>query len=415
MSQEKLSGAEAQQKTLLPRVQLLGLRGLFRPWFIALLITLIFCGILYGRFPGNFESYQTHIPEDFGSYLQAWNRLLQGENPYFSDGPNSFRYSPAFLAIIGILPKLPQDAWFAFSSLSIAGLALAMMVGARYKTWREVWYLLIGITLSWKGVMECLAHGQTELIVIMLMVLATTAFIRHSIWSGGIVGMLPWLKVPLLFMLIPFVLAASRWVPDQAGKPPSRRLKLFFSGFLLSSVFWGAGVPSLVFGPEKALRLAQLWFISMREQPSLIFGSVYNQNIWVTIDRLLVAYPMAAYGIAAMVGGLLMGFLVLRRPHVPASQDSFVWLTPWLVMSQIVNPLSFRWGSAFLIGTGFAAFRKGRQFWWLRSILWIAVIGTFLIQQNFFVRSVLGISHWTELHDYGVITAYWVLILLLTL
>lgn len=404
---------ESSSQSAVPLIEapLKGIARFARPWLGALLLSVTFSLILYFRFPGKFESYQTHIPPDFGSYLRAWNSLLQGENPYAT----SFKYSPGFLALIGILPKNPQDAWFAFSTISIAGLCLALMIGARYRKWKDVFYLFLGIALAWKGALETLTYGQVELLVLMLVIVATATFTRFTIVAGAIMGMLPWLKLPLLFLLIPFVMAASRWQPDAEGKPPLRRLKLFVSGFLLSSVFWGAAVPSLAFGPEKALKLSQAWYATLVQQPASVFVSELNQSLWITIDRLLDFDRLTAFGVSGILGGLLLGLLVLRRPHTPTAQDAFVWVTPWLIMTQLVNPLSWRWGSVYLVGACFSAFRPGRRFLWFRGFIWLGVIFFFLLQQNFFVREVLGLSHWTELHDVGVVTGYWVLLLLLSI
>jgi hypothetical protein len=122
---------------------------------------------------------------------------------------------------------------------------------------------------------------------------------------------------------------------------------------------------------------------------------------------------MASLGVAGVVLGLLLGLLIIRRPYSPTAQDSFVWLSPWLILGQLVNPLSWRWGSVYLVGVCFAAFRPGRRFHWMRGLLWIAVLILLVLQQNEFVQGVLGLSHWTELHDAGVITLYWLFLLLL--
>jgi hypothetical protein len=84
-------------------------------------------------------------------------------------------------------------------------------------------------------------------------------------------------------------------------------------------------------------------------------------------------------------------------------------------MGQLVNPLSWRWGSVYLIGVCFAAFRPGRRFLWFRGFIWLGVILLFLLQQNPFVRGIMGVGHWTELHEAGVVTLYWVFLLLLSI
>lgn len=391
---------------------------LWQPWFAALMFAVAIAVVLYLRYPGRFDTYTSKIPQDFGVYVKAWQRYTQGENPYVASEYLAFKYAPGMLALIGVLPQAPTDAWFAFSTICIGGLALAMMIGARYRTWKDVVAIMLGVLLAWKGILECLDYGQVELFIFPILIVATSIYTRQTLLAGVLIGMLPWIKLPLLFMLVPFFLASSRR-EREGGKPPLRRLKLFFSGFLLSSVFWGAGLPSLAFGPDRALKLSQSWYAVIRDQPANLFLNNINQSLWASVGRWVELHyahsHLAALGIAGVISGLLLGILVIRRPYAPTAQDSFAWITPWLIMGQLVNPLSWRWGSVYLLGSCFAAFRPGRRFLWLRGILWVGVLVLFLLQQNPFVKGVLGLSHWTDLHEMGVITLYWVALLLLSL
>lgn len=386
------------------------------PWLAALGISLLVATVLYLRYPGQFDRYTSTIPQDFGVYVKAWQRYSQGENPYVPNEYLAFKYAPGMLALIGVLPKSPQDAWFAFSLICIGGLALSLMIGARYRTWRDVLALIFGIVFSWKGILECLDYGQVELFIFPILIIATSVYTRQTMLAGALIGMLPWIKLPLLFMVIPFLLASSRREREEL-KPPLRRLKLFSSGFILSSVFWGTALPSLAFGPDRALSLSQSWFAVIREQPVFLFQNDVNQSLWASVARWtdFLHSSTAGLGIAAILCGLLMGLLVLRRPISPTAQDSFAWISPWLIMGQLVNPLSWRWGSVYLLGAGFAAFRPGRRFMWFRGLLWLVVAVLFALQQNPFVKGVLGLTHWTELHEMGVITLYWVGLLLLSI
>lgn len=392
----------------------------WQPWLAALTFSCAVGVILYLRYPAKFDVITGQIPQDFGVYVKAWQRYQQGEPIYVPNEYLAFKYAPGMLALIGILPKAPTDAWFAFSTLCVAALTLSFMIGARYRTWRDVVALVFGVVLAWKGILECFDYGQVEVFILPVLIVATSLYTRYTLVAGALVGMLPWLKAPLLFMIIPFAVASSRRERDEV-KPPLRRLKLFTSGFLFSSVFWGAGLPSLAFGPDRALRMSQEWFNLLRTQPPSLFANDMNQSLWASVSRWVDVHAtdptsaMTALGIAALLCGLLMGLLVLRRPYAPTAQDSFVWITPWLIMGQLVNPLSWRWGSVYLVGSCFAAFRPGRRFLWFRSILWLGVIALFLLQQNPFVKGVLGLTHWTDLHEAGVITLYWVSLLLLSI
>jgi hypothetical protein len=172
----------------------------------------------------------------------------------------------------------------------------------------------------------------------------------------------------------------------------------------------------LAFGPDQALRLSQAWFAVLREQPHSLFTHDVNQSLWASVTRWVsMSSSMTSLGIAALLSGLLLGLLVMRRPYAPPAQESFMWISPWLIMGQLINPLSWRWGSVYLVGACFAAFRPGRRFLWFRGLIWIGVIALFLLQQNPFVKGVLGMTHWTDLHEMGVVTLYWVGLLLLSI
>src|SRR5690606_1528682 len=123
-----------------------------------------------------------------------------------------------------------------------------------------------------------------EMFIFPILIISTAIYTRQTLLSGALIGMLPWIKLPLLFMLVAFFFASSRR-DRKDGKPPLRRLKLFFSGFLLSSVFWGAGLPSLAFGPDRALKLSQAWYAVLRDQPQSLFLNDVNQSLWASVGR----------------------------------------------------------------------------------------------------------------------------------
>ncbi len=390
---------------------------LFQPSVAAAVIALAVFFALYSQFLGSSIVWSSpKVPQIFQTYSEVWGSLQAGLEPYSDRGYSSFTFSPAFLALLNFLPRSAQDAWFVLSLISIAFFSIVLFTGARYRDWIEIAYLLAGLGLSWRGILECLQHGQMELLIFSLIVTATSLFSRVPFITGVILGLLPWMRIYYVFLFVPFFLAASRRDPSGEPRAPQPRLKLLFSGLLFSSVFWGAAVPSMVFGPDQALSYSISWYKLIQSQPALYFFSGTNQSLWVAIERWFeLDQSFVGYGIAAILLGTLLGLLVLRRPVAPSAQDSFVWLTPWLIMNQLLNPLSWRWGSVALIGTCFSAFRPGRRWFLFRGLLWIAVVFLFLLQQNFFVRPFLGLETWTTLHEFGTVTLLWLMLLVLSL
>ena len=98
------------------------------------------------------------------------------------------------------------------------------------------------------------------------------------------------------------------------------------------------------------------------------------------------------------------------------NREVFVWLSPWLLLTQLVNPLSWRWGSVFVVGAPFAIAVMSRSIGKtaVRSLLFSTVVVLWAFQLNFVVRP-MGYHHWTDLHGYGILTLYWGLLLILCL
>jgi hypothetical protein len=109
---------------------------------------------------------------------------------------------------------------------------------------------------------------------------------------------------------------------------------------------------------------------------------------------------------AAIVLLALFLYLSLRV----RSEDDADWLHPWLLATQLANPLAWRWGSVLALGVG-ERLQRGAE---LRRASWGILIGILLLwlsQQTPIVR-VFGFHHWTDLHRYGVVTFYWLLLAL---
>ena len=410
---------DAVDGAISPAIQdwtVLWFKRLTSPYMGVAAVTLGVFWWLYLQFPGNPDFSSLKVPEVFRIYSEIWAKLQSGENPYVLSGYATFNFSPAFLSFIRVLPNSPQDAYFWFSLLSIALFSVSLYSGARYRSWKDVGLLLAGLALAWRGVLEALQYGQVELILFFILITASSLFSRWPFFTGSLLGILPWIKAPYGFLMIPFILAANRREVFGDPRPTLPRLKLLFSGILFSSVFWGAAIPSLTFGPDRALELSIAWGKMMKVQPSQFFLVGTNQSLWVAMERWFNLNSAAEFGVGAILGGWLLGVLLMRRPASPAAQDSFIWITPWLILTQLLNPLSWRWGSLFVVGACFSAFRPSRpRLGFFRVILWIGIIVLFLLQQNFIVQPFFNLPTWTDLNDLGTVTLYWLLLFVVTL
>jgi hypothetical protein len=318
------------------------------------------------------------------------------------------------------------DAWFYFLMFNLAVLSSVLWMGARYRNLKDVGYLLGGLGLAWKGILDVLENGQLEILILGFLTLAAAAFSQVTFLSGVLVGFVGWLKLPWALMLVPFLLAASR---KHSGdpRPPARRLKLFFSGYILSSFSVGVVIPSLVYGPERAAELTQGWFDVLKFHPPAEFLTPLNQSLWASGVRLFSEWGglsvMPALGLACVLVAVFLGLLLNRYPISPSAKEPLAWLTPWLLLGALIQPYSFRWNSLYLLGAFFAASRVQpgprssepvRFLTRFRPAIWVLLLLLTLLQMNPVVQA-LGLGHWSELHQHGVTTASWIVALALSL
>lgn len=389
-----------------------------KPWlFVASVLILISTGVLFARYPARFETYFESPPVDFSVYVKAAERTNRGESPYIASEFSPYKYSPGVLALMRLLPAEPDKAWLVFSSMSLGLLALGLLLGSRYQSRESVIWLALGIVLSWKGLLETLDYGQLELMIFGLAILAGALRMRFPMIAGLIAGTIPWFKLPWFLLLFPLILTPVESL-NAPGKKP-KRIRLLISGYLFASFIWGAAVPSVVFGSFRSMELTRQWMDVLLNQPPELFSNDINQSIWMSAQRWIMSiwgpsYLDLASGGVAVMGGIIFGSLSARSLKVTQNREVFGWLTPWLILTQLLNPVSWRWGSVLLLGAPFAIAgihrTVGRTV--VRSVLILIVGVLWALQLNPVVKA-LGYHHWSDIHGFGVVTAYWLCLLLL--
>ncbi len=308
------------------------------------------------------------IPSDFAVYQLASQRWFEHSvNPYVQTDSSPFKYSPSFLLCLKFLP-----AWPVFKALCISLLAASVLLIAPFRRFYEVGLLVIGLALSWKGILEALDYGQVDFFAFFFFVLAARLTHRPLV-AGLLLGILPWIKLPWMFLVIPFFSRAFL-VGYAAG--------FFGFGFLLPLGFFGWGRFRWLFGQ---------WMDLVIHQPHELYATEVNQSLWSTGARWMQvsAWGGVLYGIAFLFC-LYAGCRLFRRGAQLAT------VAPWLLLMQLANPLGWRCGSLFCLGIPFSAHNKIPP-----QRLWFA-LACFVLQMY-----PVGVHHWTDLCRFGGITLYW--------
>ena len=276
---------------------------------VAWAIIAVATSILVWRYPARLEAFHAAAPVDFMVYMKAVERVLSGATPYVVSDPSPYKYAPGILGLVKVLPTQPDRAWVIFSSLSIIGLAMSLLIGARYTSWKSVGLLALGLILAWKGILETLDYGQLELLILAAAVMAGALRLRHPVVAGLIAGTLPWLKVPWLLLLLPLIVTPLSSLSGKGKKP--KRIRLLISGYFFAWFIWGAAVPSLTFGTDRAMQLTREWYAVLAAQPHALYFSDINQSLWISAIRwmgnYLEGHEVLALSVAALVGAYVLG------------------------------------------------------------------------------------------------------------
>jgi hypothetical protein len=294
------------------------------------------------------------------------------------------------------LPDDPLRAWLVFGGMSLFFWILVILLLARFKTWGDFLKLFLGLLLSWKGVLETFDYGQMEFVIWLLAVSGARLFFVSRFWSGIFLGFLPAFKLPWAILAVPFLIQEGALV--------------FFRGYLIAWVLWLGVIPLSIFGFDLALRLTQAWMGILRVQPHELYLSNINQSFLGVGLRVFHSMGTQGYVLALastlIISGGVLGLMIRRTQSAHLRNP-----TGWLIFTQLVNPLAWRWGSVFALGTPFSV-QVIRPIRWQTWSLWVCLAVLWALQQSPVVQF-LGFSHWTDLHSYSLITLYWLVLLFL--
>jgi hypothetical protein len=361
------------------------------------------------------DIWSTPVPHDFEVPILARDRLAQGLDPYVVTDPFPYKYSP-FAAIPFLL--LPSDhavAWVVYKGISVVSLALVILFGIRPITWTRVGLAALGAALAFKGTLSVFHAGQIEMLLLLIAVGATLAYRKSPLVAGVLVGLLPFFKLPLGFLFLPFLAVAAKEIFETGNY---RQLIRLSCGIAVTAVLCGVLVPGLVLGFKETYAYTLSWMELLKVQPEILYHEPLNQSIWSAGLRLPAPLGGSLILKAAILLLIAATVFVLIRDHMRRWQpsDGLAWISPWLLLTQLINPLGWAWGGVYVLGLPLAmersgAFRSGR---WLPRLLWV-IVACGVLGQNKPFPQLLGFHSWEDACAYGTFTYFWVALLALAL
>ena len=302
---------------------------------------------------GLFVAFVTGSTQDYPAYLEQWQVLLDGHNPWVPEvdgkpvptnayGP--LHMVPAPLAAIHwVLPK------FLFVLLGVGSFALllgaARTAGHAPPGWRELFRVALLFPLAPLVVVSVVILGNNDIFPAFCMIAACIAYSMGGRASAGV-----WIGLGALMKFYPLLFVAFLAV-GRDGKldlrAPIVAAAVFAAGMALAYTLWGQqSLSPILFGVERPaktlsiLRLARE-FDWLRDT-AVLEHLIARNSLYV----IAVTICVALYGWLSRWGweltlliGILAVFVVYKTGHV---QFYLTWLAvwAWILVTRREDPAS---------------------------------------------------------------------------
>jgi hypothetical protein len=115
-----------------------------------------------------------------------------------------------------------------------------------------------------------------------------------------------------------------------------------------------------------------------------------------------------------LVLSLFLGIFTARLLRTVPGREGYSWITPWLLLAQLLNPLAWRFGSVFAVGAFFSSALESQLSSRARAFAW-ALFSVAFVLQFVPLLQFLGVENPALLQAQGVTTVYWLALLLVCL
>jgi hypothetical protein len=265
-------------------------------------------------------------------FRHAAERLLAGQAVYRFDEVFAFKYSPfAALLLTPLGLGTPLVAYWCWNALN----AFAY---AAFVAWAGIGRQGFAVVLAFASLLVLVQHhfalGQIDMLLLAGFALSERSRFRHAFFSGIVLGLLPFLKLPfLLLWALPFV----------HGEP-------LRAGGIGAGVLLGLLLPALAFGIGGDIEMHRAWLATLAQNTAPIVCWRDNQGAF--------SLP-CAFGLTPSFGILLIAAVILAWLFFKNHRDPAVAL----FAVHFLSPLA--WCTA-LVGAlpliaDFIAFARGWQ------------------------------------------------------